>query len=191
MQNNKTKQPKGAPSGSVMPVLITESAKDFEALRQQIVQDLKPQGLIEAGIVRRIASIMWEMMRYERVKSVLINLSFSNALQHLLEQIGLETDEAQELSERWFTDAEAKTEVAELLQRIALDEYAIEAEAVRRSSGELESIQRMLCLLESRFKNALASLGEYRGAAVKLGGNSSPVIEGERVVRLRGKSPAA
>ena len=174
-----------------MPVLITESAKDFEALRQQIVQDLEPRGLIEAGIVRRIASIMWEMMRYERVKSVLINLSFSDALQHLLGQIGLETDEAQELSERWFTDAEAKTEVAELLQKMALDEYAIEAEAVRRSSGELESIQRMLGLLESRFKNALASLGEYRGAAVKLRGNSSPVIEGERVVRLRGKSPAA
>lgn len=191
MQNNKTKQPKGAPSGFAIPVLITESAKDFEALRQQIVQDLKPEGLIEAGIVRRIASIMWEIMRYERVKSVLINLSFSDALQHLLEQIGLETDEAQELSERWFTDAEAKTEVAELLQKIALDEYAIEAEAVRRSSEELESIQRMLGLLESRFKNALASLGEYRGAADKLRGNSSPVIEGERVVRLRGKPPAA
>jgi hypothetical protein len=97
-----------------MPVLITESAKDFEALRQQIVQDLEPRGLIEAGIVRRIASLMWEMARYERVKSVLINLSFSDAL---LGQIGLETDEAQELSERWFTDAEAKTEVAELLQK--------------------------------------------------------------------------
>jgi hypothetical protein len=168
-----------------MPVLITESAKDFEALRRQIVQDLKPQGLIEAGIVRRIASIMWEMMRYERVKSVLINLSFSDALQLLLGQIGLEADEAQELSERWFTDAEAKTEVAELLQKMALDDYAIEAEAVRISSEELESIQRMLGLLESRFKNALVSLGEYRGAAVKLRGNSSPVIEGERVVRWR------
>jgi hypothetical protein len=191
MLNNKTKQPKGMPSGSAMPVLITESAKDFEALHHQIEQDLKPQGLIEAGIARRIASIIWETARYERVKSVLINLGFSEALKNLLGQVGVDADEAEELTTRWFTEAEAKSEVAELLQKIALDEYAIEAEAVRRSSEELESIQRMLGLLESRFKNALASLGEYRGAAVKLRGNSSPVIEGERVVRLRGKSPAA
>jgi hypothetical protein len=188
---NKTKQPGGAPSGYAMAVLITESAKDFEALRHQIEQDLKPRGLIEAGIVRRIASIMWEMTRYERVKSILINLSFSEALKNLLAQIGVDPDEAEELSERWFTQAEAKTEVVELLEKVALDEYAIEAEAVRRSSGELESIQRMLGLLESRFKNALASLGEYRGAAVKLGGNSSPIIEGKPIERWRGKPPAA
>jgi hypothetical protein len=191
MQNSKTKQLKGAPSGSAMPVLITESAKDFEALRHQIEQDLKPRGLIEAGIVWRIATITWETARYERVKSVLINLAFSKALHHLLGQIGLEAEEVGELSERWFTEAEAKTEVAELLQKMALDDYAIEAEAVRRSSGELEFIQRMLGLLESRFKNALAALGEYRGAAVKLGGNSSPIIEGKPIERYRGGRPAA
>jgi hypothetical protein len=191
MHNSKTKQLKGAPSGSAMPVLITESAKDFEAHRHQIEQDLSPRGLIEAGIVRRIASIMWEMARYERVKSVLINLAFSEALQHLLGQIGLEADEAEELSERWFTEAEAKTEVAELLQKMALDDYAIEAEAVRRSSGELESIQRILGVLESRCKNALASLVEYRRATVKLRGNSSPIIEGKPIERYPGRRPAA
>ena len=104
-------------------------------------------------------------MRYERVKLVLINLSFSDALQHLLEQIGLDPDEAQELSERWFTEAEAKTEVAELFERFALDEYAIEAEAVRRSSGELKFIQRMLRLLDPDLRMPWprsANIGERR-----------------------------
>jgi hypothetical protein len=174
-----------------MPVLITESAEDFEALRHQLEQDLKPRGLIEEGIVWRIANIMWETARYERAKSSLINLAFSEALKNLLAQIGVEPDEAEDLSMRWFTEAEAKTEVAEHLQKSGLDEYAIEAQAVRTSARELEPIQRMLGLLESRCKNALASLGEYRGAAVKLGGTSGPIIEGKPIDRYRGKSAAA
>jgi hypothetical protein len=147
--------------------------------------------LIEATIVRRIANIMWEMSRYDRVKSVLVNLSFEDALRYLLEQTGLEADEAQDLTARWFTEAEAKAEVIELLQKTALDQYAIEAEAVRRSSGELESIQRTLALLESRFKNAMASLGEYRGVAVKLREYSGPIIEGGGGGVVRYRPPAS
>ena len=43
-------------------------------------------------------------------------------------------DEAEALAQAWFTDQEAKKQVSETLSRFDLDESAIEAEAIRRSS---------------------------------------------------------
>jgi len=43
-------------------------------------------------------------------------------------------DKAQALAQSWFTDQEAKKQVSETLSRFDLDESAIEAEAIRRSS---------------------------------------------------------
>jgi hypothetical protein len=172
------------------PVLITESAEEFEYLVRQLDQDIKPRGIIEETFVRRIAQLIWEIRRYERVKSTIINTAFPDALRHLLDQLSLDSEESQELTERWFTEPAAKKEVAERLEQIELDESAIEAEAVRRSAKDLEPVERMLCSLESRLKNALAFIAEYRGVAAKLGGSPNRMIESGGIVRLPAKSSA-
>jgi hypothetical protein len=187
----RAKQRERVSFSSATPVLITESKKDFEDLIDQIEQDLKPRGLIERGLVHRIASILWELRRYEGAKSAIINVAFSDALKNLLTQIGVEPDEVEDLTERWFTDVEAKAEVAEHLQKIGLDERAIEAEAICTSAGQLEPIFKTLSSLETRFRTAVVSLGEYREATAKLGGTSGRVIEGKQIEGLRIRSSAA
>jgi hypothetical protein len=99
--------------------------------------------------VHDICAIVWEILSLRRCKVVIINSAFRSALKHLLEQLlrqpgqydyDLE-DKAQALAQSWFTDPEAKKQVSETLSRFDLDEPAIEAEAIRRSSSDLELLE--------------------------------------------------
>jgi hypothetical protein len=104
-------------------------------------------------------------------------------------------DKAEALALGWFSDQGVKMQVAEILNQFGLDESAIEAEAVRSSSSDLELFDRMLASLESRRDKALRCIGEYRdGFAKRLRESADRIVEANRVLRLEDKSrerPAA
>ena len=175
------------------PLLITESADEFDALSDAFEREIKPQGIIEQMYVHDISSIVWEILRLRRCKVVIINSAFRSALQNLLKQLLRQPgqyeyevhDEAQPLAQAWFTDQEAKKQVSELLSRFDLDESAIEAEAIRRSSSDLELLDRMLTSLESRRNKALGCVAEYRASlAHQLRESADRIIDGKGVLRL-------
>src|SRR5262245_38550046 len=155
-----------------LPLLITESADEFDALREAFEQEIKPRGIIEQMYVHDICSIVWEILRLRRCKVVIINSAFRSALEDLLKQLlrqpgQSEYDvrhEAEALAHAWFTDKEAKNQVSEILSQFKLDEVAIEAEAIRRSSSDLELLDRMLTSLESRRNKAFGCVAEYRAS---------------------------
>jgi hypothetical protein len=176
-----------------LPLLITESAEGFDALREAFEQEIKPRGIIEQMYVHDICSIVWEILRLRRCKVVIINSAFRGALEHLLEQLlkepgqyGYEVEgEARALAQSWFTDQEAKKHVSETLSRFDLDEAAIEAEAIRRSSADLELLDRMLTSLESRRNKALGCIAEYRvSLAHQLRESADRIIDGTDVIQL-------
>ena len=176
-----------------LPLLITESADEFDALRDAFEREIKPHGIIEQIYVHDISSIVWEILRLRRCKAVIINSAFRSALQNLLKQLLREpgqyeyevVDEAEALAQAWFTDQEAKKRVSELLSRVELDESAIEAEAIRRSSSDLELLDRMLTSLESRRNKALGCVAEYRASlAHQLRESADRIIDGKGVLRL-------
>lgn len=175
------------------PILITESGEEFDNLLNQLEREIEPQGVLEKMLVESIAQTVWEIRRYQRVKPGIINTRFKNALQRLLEQAGLDSDseESQELAERWFTEPAAKQEVTEELRQIGLDESAIEAEAVRSCVTGLESCEEMIGLLESRFRVALALIDQLRDGSLKLRRRSDRRVEAEGIVRLPSKSSRA
>jgi len=175
------------------PLLITESADEFDALRDAFEQEVKPKGIIEQMYVHDICAIVWEILRLRRCKVIVINSAFRSALEHLLVQLlkrpGQYDHEverkAQALAQSWFTDQEAKKEVSETLSRFDLDESAIEAEAIRRSSADLELLDRMLTSLESRRNKTLGCVAEYRASlAHQLRENADRTIDGKDVLRL-------
>ncbi len=177
-----------------LPLLITESADEFDALRDAFKQEIKPRGIIEQMYVHDISSIVWEILRLRRCKVVIINSAFRIALQSLLRplllrqpgQSGYQVEgETEALAQAWFTDQEAKKRVSELLSRVKLDESAIEAEAIRRSSSDLELLDRMLTSLESRRNKALGCVAEYRASlAHQLRESADRIIDGKGVLRL-------
>src|SRR5262247_207250 len=175
------------------PLLITESADEFDALRDAFEREIKPRGIIEQMYVHDFSSIVWEILRLRRCKVVIINSAFRSALEHLLVQLlkrpGQYDHEverkAQALAQSWFTDQEAKKQVSEILARFDLDESAIEAEAIRRSSSDLELLDGMLTSLESRRNKTLGCVAEYRASlAHQLRESTDRIIDGKGVLRL-------
>jgi hypothetical protein len=176
-----------------LPLLITESAEEFDALRDAFEREIKPHGIIEQMYVHDISSIVWEILRLRRCKAVIINAAFRAALENLLVQLLRQPgqydyhvrDEAQELAQAWFTDQEAKKQVSQILSRFDLDESAIEAEAIRKSSSELELLDRMLTSLESRRNKAFGCVAEYRASLGRqLRESADRIIDGKDVLRL-------
>ena len=176
-----------------LPLLITESADEFGALCDAFEREIKPRGIIEQMYVHDICSIVWEILRLRRCKVVIINSTFRTALEHLLVQLlkkpsqyDYEVEgEARALAQSWFTDQEAKKQVSETLSRFDLDEAAIEAEAIRRSSSDLELLDRMLTSLESRRNKAFGCVAEYRASlAHQLRQSADGIIDGKGVLQL-------
>jgi septal ring factor EnvC (AmiA/AmiB activator) len=175
-----------------LPLLITESADEFHALRDAFEREIKPRGIIEQMYVHDICSIVWEILRLRRCKVVIVNAAFSSALENLLVQLREPgqldfqvRDKAGRLAHAWFTDKEAKKQVSETLSRFDLDESAIEAEAIRRSSSDLELLDRMLTSLESRRNKALDCVAEYRASlAHQLRESADRIVDGKDVLRL-------
>jgi hypothetical protein len=174
------------------PLLITESADEFDALRDAFEREIKPRGIIEQMYVHDISAIVWEILRLRRCKVIIINSAFRSALENLLVQLrqpGQQDfqarDPARELAHAWFTDKEAKNQVSELLSRFDLDESAIEAEAIRKSSSDLELLDGMLASLETRRNKALGCVAEYRASlAHQLRESADRIIDGKDVLRL-------
>ena len=176
------------------PLLITESADEFESLRSALEQEIRPSGVIERMFVDDISAIAWEILRLRRCKTAIINLGFRDVMKDLLVRLLNEHgklipyERAETLAAKWFTDQKAKEDVSQILGKFQLDEYAIEAEA-RRSSSDLEALDKMLLLLESRRNRTLRSIADYRnGFAKQLRESSSRLIEGNAVVQLEHRS---
>src|SRR5258705_9861007 len=139
---------------------MSESEDEFEALRSELVEEIKPRGIIEHMCVADIDEIVWESRRLHRCKAVMINMSYSAALKSLLRGglSAVDYDKAGLLAQNWFTDKNAKKEVAEILRRFHLDESAIEAQAIRNLAPELEIIDKRLMSLEARRNRAIRNI---------------------------------
>src|SRR4029077_7154939 len=95
-----------------VPVLITKSADEFDALRDAFEQEIKPRGIIEQMYVHDISAIVWEILRLRRCKVVIINSAFSSALENLLKRLLRRPgqyeyqveDEVRPVARAWFTD---------------------------------------------------------------------------------------
>jgi hypothetical protein len=182
-----------------LPLLITESANEFDAVRDAFEQEIKPRGIIEQMYVHDICAIVWEILRLRRCKVVIINSAFRSALQDLLKQLLRQPgqyeyyveDEAQALAHAWFTDEAAKKRVSELLSRVELDGSG----SHQKLSSHLELLDRILTSLESRRNKALGCVAEHRASlAHQLRESAERIIDGKGVLPLEhvsSKKPTA
>jgi hypothetical protein len=173
-------------------LLITESAEDFAALNAALIEEIKPRGIIERLYVDDIAALVWEILRLRRCKVAIVNVAYKKAVSEILYRLIEEPDfdnperewyEA--LLVDWFSKPKARKEVLRLLSRFRLDEAAIEAEAIRSVFSELEVLDKILTLLESRRNKALRWIADYRNDFAKqLREVSNRVIEADPVILL-------
>ncbi len=168
------------------PLLITESADDFDRLRKAVYHEIKPRGIVLRMYAEDYVHLSWEMNRLRRSKAGIVNLAFRGALRKILWQLSdhgskIHNDSGK-LSYDYFSDQDAKKRVLEFLQEFQLDESAIEAEAIRMSGDDLERFERVLASLEGRRNKVLRCIADYRGDfARRLRDTTDRIIDGEVV----------
>ena len=180
---------------SKTPLLVTESEQDFSVLSAALMQEIKPRGIVQQLYLADFVTRVWEISRFQRCKVAIVNTAFKDALSEIVYRLAGEPEMGtpkrewvDAVTNDWFSKPETKKEVLQLLKQFHLDESAIEAEAIRISFSEVEMLDRMITLLESRRNKALRSIAEYReGFAKSVREVSNRVIEGEPVIRLKSK----
>jgi hypothetical protein len=88
------------------------------------------------------------------------------------------------LAREWFSDPNAKKQIAGLLGEFNLDETAIEAEAFRKSADDLERIDHLMASAEARRDKALICIAQYRGDFGALLRESSDRLVDGKVLKL-------
>jgi hypothetical protein len=170
------------------PLLSTESAEDFDRIRDAFVQQIKPRGIIEHMHVRDIAELTLELLRIRRCKAGILNLALLAARKHvfhaLLEKNGYDFVQAEKVAEdvarRWSTNQAVRKSGEKLLRQFQLDESAIEGEAYKKSAEDLEVLDKLEASKESRRNKALRCIAEYRSnLARQLEQASDRIIEAE------------
>ena len=150
------------------PVLRSESADEYISLHKNLVEEIRPQGAIEAVYVEEITDLIWEMKRLRNCKVSVIHQMSRRALESVLNQLLTinEKIKVQGLVNRWFEDAAAKEEVSEILKRFDLDESAIEAEAIKLASDQLEWLDKSLVSAGARLAKSLRFVKSYRAGFI-------------------------
>jgi hypothetical protein len=172
-------------------VLRTESKEDFSELLADFTQDIGPTNSIERTYVQDLVCYTWDIMRYRRIKTGLLNNALMKALTLILYRIQLPPS-TQMLPERhnaaaglayeWLSLEEAKRSVATLLEEAGLDDSAIEAEAYIIAADELENADRMLNSAQAGRDKALRAIAKYRKSfADLLERNSDRVLAADEV----------
>jgi hypothetical protein len=150
-------------------VLMSESAEEYLALHKKLIDEINPQGLIEAVYVEEIADLVWDIQRLRKFKITIIisatRRSLVNILMELLTHYAkIKVDN---LAKNWFAEDEdeaaaAKEEVHEILKRFNLDESVIEAEAIKLVADQLDWLDKNLAAATSRLEKSLRFIKSYR-----------------------------
>ena len=165
-------------SKSKLALLPSESAEEYASLRAQLFDEIKPRGPIEEIYVGEVAHFVWETIRLRRFRVGIIQNALPAALRAILDQLFVEPADSDEviqtynrqnakradkhLSVAWLYDQKARNEVEKRLAKFGLDENAIEAEAFRMFCPDLERVEKMLAMVESRRDRAFRFVAEYR-----------------------------
>jgi len=173
-------------SGSSTPraILLTESAGEYDEIFAAFMKDMKPGNIVERAYVGDVFELTWEIQRYRRIKTTLLNDSFRATYAEILEaQIDAETmtersEAAKAAVRRRFETEEGRTEVFDMLAKCGLSESSVEVSAIEATAEVIGAIDRTLAALELRRINAVRFLAEYRdGLASRAEQVLSQIIE--------------
>lgn len=173
-------------------LLTTESAKDFDAIRADLRNEIRPTNTIERIYCDDVAYLLWDIVRWRRWKLAILKLAFGDALYEVLvERLG-EFERGPEtvaILDKWFTDANLRAEISGVLAKYKLDESVIEAAAFRRCSADVMRIEQLLAAAELRRDKALHAIAFYRQSlAHQLRDQAIQVMHDKDVQHLEFKS---
>jgi hypothetical protein len=146
------------------PVLITECKREFDQLREALMQDLAPRDTVEKILVDDVANLVWEKQRLRRAKTATWNMATKDAVVRLLGNLSVDPWWEGQANKLWLTDPFFRENLMPFLGKYGLGESAIAAEAMRWVEEDFRKLDRMETSLELRFQKTLRDMAEYRQA---------------------------
>jgi hypothetical protein len=145
-------------------LLVSDSQWRYTALKNSVLEQLKPRDFIEHMWAAEIIQGEWETLQLRRFKSSIVTSARRPALQNLLQMLLQDSGSKHidELADRFFSNKGVRHKVGKILRNFGLTEANIDAEAFRQSLGDLAELNRRLAELGSRRDRILQRLEDHR-----------------------------
>jgi hypothetical protein len=146
------------------PLIGGEDAAAYDDLVARVASTVAPADVLEEMWVRDVVDLAWETMRLRRLNALLITAAAPEGLvAALTPAIGAEP--ARELADRWAAGGRrAARRVDTLFAAIGLAREAVTAYTLALRIDDVERIDRMIMLTESRRAAALREIERHRAA---------------------------
>jgi hypothetical protein len=132
-------------------LLEGEDREAYLALQSAVIEDRKPDGLMEWIGVNDLVNKLWEEQRYRRASTALIRSGTLKAIEYFLKDICLALfDEPSQMALKYFsTDPKERKEVTSLLAQHGITASEIQAKAAQLEGPGVLMFDRMVAARES------------------------------------------
>ncbi len=158
------------------PIVTGEEPERYDDLLARIGNAIKPKNAIEWLWVKDVTDFTWEIQRYRRFKTALLDTIRNKVLVDTLAPICSNLapsnwrphDYARELARAWATsDPEARGTVDELFRENAIDIDMIMANALVLKIEDFERIERLIANAEARRDRLLRDIEARRASQAR------------------------
>ena len=153
-------------------LLPGENLRDYEVLRQMIVDDIQPQTNIEWLWTLDLIELSWEILRYRRLKKSILDVHRATAIEAILRRLdgeGMPAEvmpmvdlHARRTASEWRDDRDAASETEARLRRSKFDNIEINAEVFAQARASFEMFDRLTHLAQTRRIGLLREIGLRR-----------------------------
>lgn len=141
-------------------LLPGESVRDFELIRQMMVDDIRPETNIEWLWTLDLIELSWEILRYRRLKKRILDAHRAAAIEAILQRLdgaGMPAEagpivqmQARRTATEWRDDPEAAADIEARLYRSGIDSNDINAEVFVQARELFDVFDRLIHLAQNR-----------------------------------------
>jgi hypothetical protein len=141
-------------------LLPGESVRDFELLRQMMVDDIKPESNIEWLWTLDLVELSWEILRCRRLKKRILDAYRAAAIEAILQRVdgaGMPPEarpmvqlQARRTAAEWRDDSEVAADIEARLLRSGIDSIDINAEVYVQARELFEMFDQLIHLAQNR-----------------------------------------
>jgi hypothetical protein len=171
------------PSG----LLPGEDRRDFEVIRQMIIDDIQPETNLEWLWIFDLVELSWEILRYRRLKQKILQVSRVSAIESVLQRLdgaGMPDHALQNMrlqsmrnAAEWSDQPNAAKEIEARLERHGFDDVAINAEVFIQTRAAFAMFDNLMHSAQSRRIILLREMNARRDLAERARKVSDHMIE--------------
>jgi hypothetical protein len=159
-------------------LLPGESRQDFEAIRQMMVDDIRPETNIEWLWTLDLVELSWEILRYRRLKKRILDAHRVAAIEAILQRLDGEgmpaaampmvRTRARRAAAEWRDDREAAVEIEARLDRGGFDPIDINAEVFVQAREQFAMFDQLMQSAQSRRIGLMREISVRREFAIRV-----------------------